>query len=233
MRFALIASVFLIACGESPTAAASGGLQLTAVSGNAQVVPADTFAPTALTVTVTLNAQPVIGDSVTFLNLSPHGVFLDGGPVFDQVVAVTDSTGTARARLLTSTQVGVDSVRASVVGAAPVIFTASVVPGAAYGFAKFAGDAQTAPAGSALATLPAVKATDQFGNAVPGVIVTFMLTGGGGSISGASVVTGANGVAMLGSWTLGGVPGTNTVTAFMQLRNGAIPFPFTETATAP
>jgi len=80
---------------------------------------------------------------------------------------------------------------------------------------------------------PAVKVTDQFGNGVPGVNVTFALTSGGGSISGASAVTGANGVAALGNWTLGSSPGSNVVTAYVLGSRGAvIPFTFTETGTA-
>jgi hypothetical protein len=121
---------------------------------------------------------------------------------------------------------------ASVHGASAATFAATIIAGPVYGLAKFAGDAQTAPAGSSLATLPAVKATDQFGNGVSGVSVTFALIAGGGSITGTSVVTDAHGVASLGGWTLGGVAGSNMVTAYMQGAHGAvIPFTFTATAT--
>ncbi len=131
-------------------------------------------------------------------------------------------------------RVGVDSMSASVHGASTVMFTATVVAGSATGFTKVGGDAQTAPAGSALATLPAVKATDQFGNAVPGVSVTFTLTSGGGSISGTSGMTDAHGIATLGSWTLGSSPGANTITAFIQGTHGVvIPLTFTVTGTTP
>ena len=78
-----------------------------------------------------------------------------------------------------------------------------------------AGDGQSAPAGSAV-TAPAVLITDQFGNPVSGVSVTFTVTAGDGSITPASpatVQTGANGIAALTGWTLGATPGTNSVQA--------------------
>jgi hypothetical protein len=45
------------------------------------------------------------------------------------------------------------------------------------------------------------------------VAVTFAVTAGGGSITGANATTDGNGVAALGSWTLGSTAGDNTVTA--------------------
>jgi hypothetical protein len=80
--------------------------------------------------------------------------------------------------------------------------------------------------------------TDVHGNPVAGVSVTFTLTvdGNGGSISPASpaaIVTGANGVATLTSWTLGTDVGTdnNTVTATAAVPNGS-PVTFTASGTA-
>jgi hypothetical protein len=46
-----------------------------------------------------------------------------------------------------------------------------------------------------------------------GVTVDFAVTSGGGSLTGAHVVSDASGTATVGSWTLGQNPGTNTVTA--------------------
>ena len=75
---------------------------------------------------------------------------------------------------------------------------------------------QSAVAGTAVSTPPRARVTDAGGNPVSGVAVTFTVTAGGGSTtpaSGSTVNTNANGVAILGSWTLGGTAGTNTVTA--------------------
>jgi hypothetical protein len=105
-------------------------------------------------------------------------------------------------------------------------FTATATPGPAAAIAIHAGDAQTAPAGSAVATPPAVRVTDQYGNVVPGFTVTFSVTGGGGSITGATAVTDAGGVAAVGSWTIG--QGTNTLDATAAGLSGS---PVTFTAT--
>lgn len=74
-----------------------------------------------------------------------------------------------------------------------------------------AGSNQTAVTGTAVPIKPSVKVTDIDGNAVSGVAVMFTVTGGGGSITGASATTDANGIAQVGSWTLGA--GANTLRA--------------------
>ena len=95
--------------------------------------------------------------------------------------------------------------------------------------AASAGDNQVGVAGGALVTLPSVQITDQFGNPVPGITVTFSVTGGGGSITGAAPVTDAQGVATVGSWTLGSGLGTHTLQAVIV---GLPPITFTATANA-
>jgi hypothetical protein len=77
----------------------------------------------------------------------------------------------------------------------------------------YLGNAQVGLAGWAVNVRPAVKATDSLGNALAGASVTFAITGGGGSGTGLSTTTGANGMAQVGSWTLGASAGLNTMTA--------------------
>lgn len=91
--------------------------------------------------------------------------------------------------------------------------TVTVVPGPAAALTIVAGDAQSATAGSPVATPPAVKVTDAFSNPVPGFAITFAVASGGGAIAGASATTNASGIATVGSWTLGTVAGPNTLTA--------------------
>ncbi len=64
-----------------------------------------------------------------------------------------------------------------------------------------------------MAIPPAVKVTTAAGAAVPGVTVTFAVASGGGSVTGATPTTGADGVATVGSWTLGPLAEPNTLTA--------------------
>src|SRR5207249_1427704 len=75
------------------------------------------------------------------------------------------------------------------------------------------GDNQTALAGSALPTPPSVLVTDDKAQPVVGVAVMFAVTSGGGGLTGAGQTTDASGIATVGTWMLGRVPGTNTLTA--------------------
>jgi hypothetical protein len=60
--------------------------------------------------------------------------------------------------------------------------------------------------------------------------VTFVVTGGGGRVEGGSQATDGNGVARAGGWTLGDVPGTNTLEARAPGASGS-PVVFTAEAT--
>ncbi len=74
------------------------------------------------------------------------------------------------------------------------------------------GDNQTGLIGVPVNIAPSVLVTSG-GFPFPGANVTFAVTGGGGSVTNNVVVTGANGIAQVGSWTLGVGPGVNTVDA--------------------
>ena len=65
------------------------------------------------------------------------------------------------------------------------------------------GDKQTAAAGQAVTVAPAVRAVDRAGNPVAGVVVTFVIRDGGGVLTAAQATTGADGIARVGSWSLG------------------------------
>jgi hypothetical protein len=67
--------------------------------------------------------------------------------------------------------------------------------------------------GTQVAELPSVIVRDENGSPLGGVSVTFAVTGGGGSVTGARAVSNSSGIATVGSWTLGPVAGTNTLTA--------------------
>jgi len=96
-----------------------------------------------------------------------------------------------------------------------------------------AGNDQSAPVGSAVATQPSVVVKDVNNNPVSGVEVTFAVASGGGTIDPASpetVATDANGVAALRIWTLGATAGANTLTATITGSDPAISTTFTATA---
>ena len=76
-----------------------------------------------------------------------------------------------------------------------------------------AGSGQTVRINSAAPTNPGAKVLDQNGAAVSGATVTFAVSGGGGSVANTSAVTGSDGVASPGAWTMGTATGDNALTA--------------------
>ena len=91
------------------------------------------------------------------------------------------------------------------------------------------GNNQTVAPGGTLPIAPSVIVKDSGGGAVAGATVTFSVADGNGTITGAVVTTGADGIARVGSWTLPAVTGTYTLTASLPGAGGS---PVTFTATA-
>jgi alpha-tubulin suppressor-like RCC1 family protein len=97
-----------------------------------------------------------------------------------------------------------------------------------------AGNGQTATAGTAVPIPPAIVVRDALNNPVPGLDVVFAVTGGGGSVTGATTQTDAAGVATVGTWTLGAAAGANSLSATVQVGGvSGNPVAFTATGTAP
>ena len=88
---------------------------------------------------------------------------------------------------------------------------------------------QTASPGSEVAEPPSVIVRDQNGAVMTGVSVTFAVTAGGGSVTGATAVSSASGVATVGSWTVGTAEGVNTLTA----TSGSLSATFTANSVDP
>ena len=86
----------------------------------------------------------------------------------------------------------------------------------------------SAIAGTPVAIPPSVTIKDQRGAGIAGVTVTFAVSTGGGSVTGASVVTSASGIATVGEWVLGSAPGPNVLTASV---NGLAAVTFQSVAT--
>jgi hypothetical protein len=67
--------------------------------------------------------------------------------------------------------------------------------------------------GAVVLPSPGVMVLDQFGNPVPGTSVAFHVEAGGGSLTGSVAVSGSDGIARVGSWTLGPTATVNTLNA--------------------
>jgi hypothetical protein len=108
--------------------------------------------------------------------------------------------------------VGVNTLTVTVGGLAPLVITVNSGPGAPASIVPKSG-AQSALAGTDLPI--SLQIQDQFGNGVPATLVSFVVTGGGGSISPGSVMTDAAGNATGAVWRLGksATPQTTLVSA--------------------
>jgi hypothetical protein len=74
------------------------------------------------------------------------------------------------------------------------------------------GNAQAVRYGNPVATPPSVVVTNA-GGPMEGVTVTFTVAAGGGTVTGGTTTTDAQGIATVGGWTLGPTPGVNTLKA--------------------
>lgn len=213
------------------TATATSGppAALSKPSGDAQTRTAgDTVTVTVEVVDAFGNKVPSAG--VTFTVASGGGSVEVPAPLLATTAnGATGENGRASAVWTLGTTAGAQTLTAAVTGAGSVTFNATATAGPATSVTKVAGDNQTATVGTAVATDPRVKVADAFGNGVAGVSVTFAVASGGGSVSGSTPTTGADGTAAVGSWTLGAVAGANTLTATV---TGLTPVTFTATGSA-
>jgi hypothetical protein len=194
--------------------------------GEGQTAPVNSLVSNPPSVFVSdANGNGVAGVAVTFSIAS-------GGGSITGANAVTDAAGIGRVgswRL--GPTPGPQGLRATATGlqGSPLVFNAQATAPVAVSMSIHAGNNQAAQAGTAVATSPAVILRDAGGNPVAGIVVTFTVSGGGGSITGATATTGSNGVATAGTWTLGGTPGSNSLTA----SGGGLSAAFTATGTTP
>jgi len=197
--------------------------QITKVSGDAQNGTVGQVLAQPLVVMVSdSTGRPAVGLTVAF-NIWQTGSV--GTPV-----TKTDSSGQARSTWTLGGNTGSQTVSADVIPLASAEFTATAAAGAAARVTKQAGDGQVAAPGAAVAAPPAVLVTDAFGNPRAGTAVLFAVASGGGSITGAGQTTNSNGIATVGSWTLGAA-GLNTLTATAAGSNlTGNPQTFTDTA---
>ena len=213
---------FTAAAGAGPAAI------IVANAGNNQSATAGGLVATPPSVKVTdANNNPVANVAVTFTP-GPGSGSVTGG------VALSNNLGIATVggwRL--GTTPGAQTLIASASGltGSPITFSATAVAPIPATMTPFAGNNQTARPGRPIATLPSVRITDAAGIPVPGYVVTFVVVTGGGTITGAEATTNADGIATVGSWTLGPTIGDNQLTATAGTLGGS-PFTFRATAVA-
>jgi adhesin/invasin len=220
-------SVGVIGSPVTFTATGRAGTPATIVitAGNNQTAVAGATVPISPSVLVQdAGGNPIDGLAVTFAVASGGGSVTGGS-------ATTNASGVATMGGWTlGATVGANTLTATAGSLAPVTFTATGVVGPGI-IAVNAGNNQSATVNSAVAVAPSVTIKDANNNPLIDAPVTFVVASGGGSITGGTTTTDANGVATLGSWTLGTTPGTNTLTASGSGVSGS-PVTFTATGTA-
>lgn len=200
------------------TAGSASGVQVVGDSVLASI-PVNSFASPLPTLRVIdANGNPVSGVEVTFEAVTGAGNTLTGA---------TKTTGTDGTAAITSWRIGTAAgayrIRAVVngvttAGAEPTwVVTGTALAPAAVAVAVTSTASQAAVASANVGTIPVVRVTDTYGNAVSGISVTFSVAAGNGTIAGGlttiTVATDALGFASVGQWTMPAGSGTRTLTA--------------------
>ncbi|HXQ29973.1 MAG TPA: Ig-like domain-containing protein [Gemmatimonadales bacterium] len=153
-------------------------------------------------------SNPKAGVSVTFAATPANGVVTGA-------TTTTNASGVATVGSWSLGNVGTDTLTATVAGSGiggnPAVFTATAQPSGTV--LLYAGNNEMGLVGYAVNVRPGVRVVDPNGNPVSGVTVTFAVTSGGGSLTGGTTTTDVNGIAQVGSWTIGATPARNTMAA--------------------
>ncbi|MDB4907949.1 MAG: hypothetical protein JWO05_2733 [Gemmatimonadetes bacterium] len=210
----MLCVALLAACGDS------GGLSPTTTTTTTtppDVTPATVVS--TLSGTLSGTAGGPITTPLTVSVANKNGVAVANAPVTFAVTAGggqvgsasvnTNAQGQASTSWTLGSAAGTQTVTATVAGLPVVTFTALATAAPATTLVKVSGDAQVAAAGTAAPLVPTVKVTDAFGNPVSGVLVSFTLPAGSGSVSTTVANTGTDGIARAGTWTLGTHTGVN------------------------
>lgn len=177
---------------------------LVAQGGDGQSAPVTSALGTQVVVEVRDQGGTAIsGETVTFQ--------ASNGGSATPASATTDAQGRARTTWTLGTVAGVQTLRATS-GGQSVDFTASAAPAAPSQLLAQSGNGQTGLAGVALDQPIGALVSDEYGNGVPGVQVTFSASAGSGALSATAVQSGPDGLAAV-AWTLGLQAGEHTVTA--------------------
>ncbi len=181
--------------------------RLAAAGSPTQSATVSSLVPVPPTVVVTSDqGNPLAGVVVTF------EVTFGGGDV-GATQATTNGDGRASAlRWTLGRRAGSNQVTAAVAGLSPVRFEAIGAPDNPAQI-EVRGDSALGVVGEVLDPAPRLIVRDQYDNPVPGVLVGFEVSTGGGSVAEAERRTDATGGTTIGRWTLGPGSGPHTLVA--------------------
>jgi VCBS repeat-containing protein len=189
------------------TALAGSGSVLVGVQGDDQTGPVNSALPDSLVV----RATDAVGNPVADVEVTWS---VTGGGSISPVTVVTGADGLAAAERVLGAASGAQSARATVDGftGSPVIFSHTAVPATPSQLLLLSGDDQTGPGGFALTDSLVVRLEDDNGNGIGNRSISWIVSGGSGSVSPTTVTTDPNGLAAT-SWTLPAAVGSYTVSA--------------------
>ena len=225
-------ALILMSCGGGGGDSTSPGPTATSVAisaGDSQVAPVSTVLNDSLSVLVLdNNAHPIAGVTVTWA--------ATGGGSVSPATSLTGATGIARTARTLGATAGVAGATATVSGLPAVHF---ISVGQVQGAVTIASHVSTALTDTVLGTLvdpeprPSVIVKDQNGIPVAGVTVLWT-SGGGGSVTTASVPTDGNGVSTVG-YTFGATAGAGyqAHATVAGLQGSPVDLALTATAGAP
>jgi len=217
--------------GVSPAAVsitnqAGGATQLVLVSGGGQSAAVNqAFAAPLVVRANDAQGNPVSGAQISFTAPGAGAsAVLVGSPAATNVNGLVSVSATANGTP------GSYSVSAAASFGTPVNFSLSNLAAGASALVITAGAGQSGAPGSILSIDPQVRVNDAGGSPVAGVVVSFAVISGGGSVTEALALSDSNGLATVGSWTLGGSLGVNTLRASVVGNLLVTPVVFTATA---
>lgn len=208
-------------------------LLLTACSGadrNSTAPPVTPPTPVTTTVSITPgNTQLVVGSTATFVAsaLTGTGTVLSGRTVTWN--SASPAIASVNAGVVTGVAPGAADIMASIDGKSASVTVTVVAPVPVAVAPASAATGLFADVNDPVTPNPTVRVVDARNSPVAGVTVTFAIIAGGGSVTGVSKQTGANGTASPDSWTLGATAGANALSATVTGLSGS---PVTFTATA-
>ncbi len=208
----LTATAVTAATTITATATAARAATVTLVAGNNQTAPAGSAVPVAPSVRVADAFGNLVADAAVTFSVLAGGGRVTGGLILtnSQGIATVGSwiMGPAAGEQMLAARVEESGVTNN-----PIVFNATATTPTGAQMVITAGNNQEAPVGRLVPVAPTVVVRNAAGTGVPGVIVTFAIASGGGSVIGSRQTTDATGTATLGGWILGDLPGTNTLTA--------------------
>lgn len=230
------AIAFTAACGSDggPTPPADNTpdttpAALVVVSGGGQSAAPGTALAQPLVVRVdNASSQPLANVTVTWSVLS-------GGGTLSTTSTTTGTDGRTQVTYTLGPAAGANQIRAAVAGAAGLTatFTATAaVPNTTPGSIEIvSGNNQTATVGTALAQPLVVRVRNTDAQPLANAVVAWSVTQGGGTLGAPTSTTDAQGQAS-NTYTVGGSPGAQQVTAAVQ-DNTSVNVVFSATAEAP